>query len=113
MLMRASFKLQILEVPKRFEGKMSPLVLSAAGYRDVDDAERERIWREVQTGQQLIKKAKRPQQLLLDRLVRAAGPRGLRFRLLSTLEQFLAATKSVDAKRASTPSDAELAKLWD
>lgn len=112
MARRASLQLGAFEVPERWKGKVPAVGLASVGAAEVDDAERDRIGAEVSKGNQLIAKAKRSQQQLLERLARAAGPRGARFLLLSTLERFLATTKSLDAKKAAALSDAELGELW-
>lgn len=109
---RASLQLGVFDVPERWQGKVAVVGVASIGADEVDDAERDRIGAEVAKGNQLIAKARRSQQELLERLARAAGSRGLRFLLLSTLEHFLAATRSLDAKNGGALSDVELTELW-
>lgn len=112
MARRAKLHLFVLDPPLRSHGKSRGVGVTSVEYEEVDDAERERIGAEAPKAAQLVAKASRGQQLLLERLARAAGPRGVRFLLRSTLETFLATTMSVDAKSAAALSDAELATLW-
>jgi hypothetical protein len=112
MARRALLRLLAFDLPPRWQGKAPAVGTSSLGAEEVDENERARIGVEAARGKVLINKAKRHQQHLLERLARAAGPRGVRFFLLSTLEKFLAATKSLDAKAAATLSHDELAELW-
>ena len=109
MARRAKLKLVMMDKP---EAKAPGVGIMTVGAQEVDDAERDRIGAEAPKAALLVSKAKRGQQVLLERLARAAGPRGVQFLLGSTLEAFLAATKSLDAKAAAALSDAQLAALW-
>jgi hypothetical protein len=112
MARRASHKLTTIKLPEGLKGRVPPLSLSSVGHEDVDDSERDRIGSEGSKGAWLITKARPAQQQLLERLARAAGDRGVRFRSIAVLESFLAATRSMDAKAAKALSDDQLAKLW-
>jgi hypothetical protein len=104
--------LQIVNLPKRWQGKKPPLGLATVGHEDVDDEERERIAAEGGKGALLISKATPAQTLLLERLARAAWANGLRFQSVDILERFLTSSGKLDAKAAAALSDADVAALW-
>lgn len=60
----------------------------------------------------LLDKASATQTSLIERLVRVAGPQGLRFAVVTTLAKFMAATRELTPEAAAKLSDEELAKIW-
>ncbi|HEY5951372.1 MAG TPA: hypothetical protein VIV40_38025 [Kofleriaceae bacterium] len=72
----------------------------------------DRVAQEAQIGSFMIGKASLAQSALLERLVRAAGPDGLRFAVVSTLAKFFAVTRTLTPSAAAKLSDDQIAKLW-
>jgi hypothetical protein len=96
----------------RSKGKPGAFELDTITDAQTPPEERERIAQDAHVGRIILEKATSTQRSVLERFVKCAGERGLRFAFVAQLARFLGAVHSLQPKVAAKLSDDDLAALW-